>query len=60
MENKLGLMTKAAFAEIMQVSARTVDGWVATNKVPYVRIGKRTYIDTKKYRDILDNRNQTD
>lgn len=34
------LLTKIEVAELFQVSLRTIDNWIETRKVPYIKLGK--------------------
>jgi excisionase family DNA binding protein len=40
--NMNGILTRQEVSEFFKISPRSLDYWVATNQIPYSRLGKRT------------------
>lgn len=49
----IGLLRKRDIAQQCSVSQRTIDNWVATGKIPCIRIGRITRFDPAAVRGAL-------
>ena len=52
-----GLVRKRDIAEFLSVSVRTIEYWMADNRIPYVKVGKIVLFEPDKVRKSIVSKN---